>query len=117
MLQIINQDSVDEAKSIMKDKFPTMIEYFLEDAVNYIRSIEEGLKISDHESVEFNAHTIKSSANQLGAEKMSDIAKKIEHLAKEIKGGTGDVQELNALFKELKTSFAQAEPELKKLVG
>jgi HPt (histidine-containing phosphotransfer) domain-containing protein len=117
MLQIINLSSVDDAKSIMKDKFPIMIKYFLEDAVNYISSIEDGLKISDHESIEFNAHTIKSSANQLGAEKMSEIARQMERLAKEIKSGSGDFQQLNTLFDELKNSFAQVEQELKKLAG
>lgn len=117
MSQIINMASVDEAKSVMKDKFPMMIEYFLEDAAMYINSIDEGLKAKDADKVKSPAHTIKSSANQLGADKVSDISKQMENMAKDmLDGGAGDFDQLNALFEELKAAFAEAEPELKKLM-
>jgi HPt (histidine-containing phosphotransfer) domain-containing protein len=116
MSQIINMASVEEARSIMKDKFPMMIEYFLEDAVMYIKSIEEGVVANDASMVKSPAHTIKSSANQMGAEKMSEIAKQMEQIANEmIDGGTADFSQLATLFEQLKAAFAEAEQELKKL--
>ena len=99
MSQIINQEAALEAKATMKDKFPRMVEYFLEDSVMYMKGIEEGLAANDAEKIKSPAHTVKSSAHQLGAEKMSEIAKQIEHMAKDmIDGGAGDFVQLKALF-------------------
>ena len=118
MLEILNHKAAAEAKSIMKDKFPMMIEYFLEDAAMYMNCIDEGLAANDAEKVKSPAHTIKSSASQLGAEKMSEAAKKIEHMAGNISNGdAGDFEQLKKLFDELKAAFDEAQPELKKLIN
>ena len=74
MSKIINHEYLAEARSVMKDKFPTMIEYFLEDSATYINSIKDGLAANDAAQIAAPAHTIKSSAGQLGAEKISEIA-------------------------------------------
>ena len=109
--------SVEEARSVMQDKFPLMVEYFLEDAATYISSIDEGLAANEAEKVQSTAHTIKSSANQLGADKMSDAAKQIEYLARDIMAGnSNDFEELSNLCEKLKEAFNEATPELKKLM-
>ncbi len=117
MSQIINLSSVEDARTIMQDKFPLMIEYFLEDAATYINSIDEGLAANDAEKVQAPAHTIKSSAAQIGADKVSDLAKQIECMAKDIMNSNSqDFQEISSLCKKLKEAFAETEPELKKLM-
>ena len=117
MSEIINLASVEEARSIMQDKFPLMIEYFLEDTSTYMNSINEGLAANDAEKVQSPAHTIKSSAAQIGADKVSNLAKQIEHMAKEIlNGDSQNFEEISSLFEKLKEAFAEAEPELKKLM-
>lgn len=119
MTGILNQESIDEVKSIMKDKFPMMIEYFIEDSHGYIASINEGIEANDLKKIKSSAHTIKSSSNQLGAEKMSGIAKEIEYLSNSMIEGSqsdGDLEKLKALFVDLKDSFSEAEPELKSLI-
>lgn len=117
MLKIINRKSVANVKAIMKDRFPIMVEYFLEDTGVYIKRIDEGISANDAEMVKSPAHTIKSSAGQIGAEKVSEIAKQIEEIAiNMLEGGEGDFKQLHSLFNELKAAFNEAEPELKKLI-
>jgi len=117
MLQVVNQKAAREAKAIMKDKFPMMVDYFLEDVAMYINSIEEGLAEGDAEKIKVSAHTIKSSASQLGVEKMSDISKQTEYMASDIiNGGTEGFEQLKKIFEELKMAAAEAEPALRQLV-
>ena len=117
MPQIINIDSVNEAKSIMQDKFPLMIEYFLEDTEGYIKTMKEGVAESDVEKIKSPAHTIKSSAYQIGAEKMSEIAKEIEEVAGEmIINGENNVDCMVERIQELDQVFTESKSELNKLV-
>ena len=116
MLPIINWDVIDEAKALMQDNFPVMVQYFLEDAASYISTIEEGLAQSDAEKIKSAAHTIKSSSKQLGAEKLSEIAMQIEHSARNIMAeNSGDLAQIHYFFNELKAAFGEVEPALKEL--
>lgn len=114
---IINQAAMEETKSIMQDKFPMMVEYFLEDAKMYVSSIDEGIKSNDVKQVVSPAHTIKSSAFQVGAQKVSEIAKEIEEVASEmLEKDEYDLEKLNELYNQLDSALSEAEPELKKCV-
>lgn len=116
--QIIDLNIVEEAKSVMNDKFPLMIEYFLEDSENYIKSIKESMEANDISQVVSPSHTIKSSAKQLGAIRLSEYAKQVEELSRNISEGTGgDVTDLQDICEKLYEAFAESEPELKKLLS
>jgi len=118
MSQIINNDTIEEVRSVMKDKLPMMVEYYLEDSAVYISSIGEGLASNDVEKIKPAAHTLKSSSAQLGAERVSEIAKEIEHDANNmIENGGSDFSQIKQLFEGLKAAFAEAEPEFKKIIG
>ncbi|MDB2414948.1 Hpt domain-containing protein [Rickettsiales bacterium] len=113
----INWDTIEGAKSLMGDKFTIMIEYFLEDTATYIDAINNGLNSNDIEQVKVSAHTIKSSALQIGADKVSEIAKDMEVISIAIlENSDSDLSKLNSLCENLKDAFSKAEPELKKLL-
>jgi HPt (histidine-containing phosphotransfer) domain-containing protein len=115
-LPSINWESVEEIKSMMNDKFAMMVQFFLEDTVGYLDTINTGLAADDASQVVSPAHTIKSSAKQLGADKLSEFAKKMENLSREISEGEGgDMAELKSLAAQLQDAFNEIEPEFKKL--
>ena len=78
----INKEQLEGAKAILKQRFPIMIEGYIEDVMMYLESIQEGLTQRDLEQVSFNAHTMKSASSGLGIVKVADLAKEIEKLSK-----------------------------------
>lgn len=110
-LETINLSVVEEAKELMNERFPTMVKYFLEDTEMYISEIANAIQNKDFEVAVSPAHTIKSSAKQLGAEKVSDVARQIEHHAREmIDNGGDDFDTLDKLYHELKEEFDAVAP-------
>ncbi len=113
---IINMNTVAEAKSLMNDRFPMMVKYFLEDTQMYLEEIEAGVQKKNVEMAISPAHTIKSSAKQLGAERVSSVAKAIEELCRNIsENGASGFAEFETLYNQLKEEVDIATPELKKL--
>ena len=113
----LNAKTVEESQATMKDKFPTMVQYFIEDTTTYINNIQEGLAEKSASKVKSPAHTIKSSAKLFGASKISELAEKIEHLACDIEEGKEtDLEKVTPVFEELKKAYSEAEPELKSLL-
>ena len=97
-----------EAKETMKAKFATMVTYFLEDAENYISSIGDGIAANQVEKIVSPAHTLKSSSHQMGAIKMSETAKEMEHIAREqSSAGKNDMQPFVEMLPKLKAVFIE----------
>ena len=115
-LETINLSIVEEAKDLMNDRFPTMVKYFIEDTEMYMSEIERAVNDKNFETALAPAHTIKSSAKQLGAEKVSDVASHIEHLAREMIDNNGDdFDALDKLYQELQQEFEAATPLLEQV--
>lgn len=103
---IIDLAAINEAKETMKAKFPTMVQYFMEDSESYIESIREGIAAVSSERIVSPAHTLKSSARQMGAIRMSEIAKLIEMIAREqADANQNNMAPFSELLTLLKTAF------------
>ena len=99
----------------MGDRFPVMIKYFLEDLQMYMEEIARGLKEQNTQVIVSSAHTIKSSAKQLGVDRVSDIAKQIESLCREmIDTNKQEFLSLEELNSKLRNEVILATPELNK---
>jgi HPt (histidine-containing phosphotransfer) domain-containing protein len=107
-LQTIDVKIFNKAKKLMGKKFPLMIEYFTEDTKIYVDEIEKSYKEKRLDLAVRAAHTIKSSAGQLGAKKLSDIAKEIEVLCGALgENKSDDYERLFTLYKQLKSEFSE----------
>lgn len=105
---LIDFNALAEAKEMMKAKFPTMVEYYIEDSANYIALIHEGMKASSVERMISPAHTLKSSSRQMGALRVSAIAKEIEALARDqTSAGTEDIHAFAPLVNALELAFGE----------
>jgi len=114
MTDILDMTAIAEAKAMMKAKFPTMVQYFLEDSESYIASIREGIAAVSAEKIVSPAHTLKSSARQMGAMRVSEIAKDMEALAREqSSAGNNDMQAFAAMLPKLETAFAETKEAFK----
>ncbi len=110
---ILDQTIVEEARAMMKTKFPTMVQYFFEDAEMYLAGVREGIAEKNIEKIVSPAHTLKSSSRQMGALRLSDIAKETEHLARDQVNSGGDIQVFVSLLAQLEQTLAETKAAFK----
>lgn len=79
---LLDEDMVEQARAILKNKYATMISTYLENAKQNITAIETANNAEDISGMIRPAHSLKSSSKQMGAIAISDCAKEIELLAK-----------------------------------
>ena len=84
----IDIDTITGLKEIMGDAFGLIISTFINDTGKLVKSLAELKKLNDLEVFTRNAHSIKSSAANLGALKLSSIAANLE-----ADGKSGDIAE------------------------
>src|SRR2546422_10344193 len=80
----IDGEALARLRRIGKEKLlHDMIDLFLQHAPNWISTAPAGQQTGDFESLERAAHSLKSSAGNMGARAVQELARKIEHLAEE----------------------------------
>ena len=80
-----------------------MIDLFLTHSIERLDQIREGISTGSSEQAETGAHTLKSSAGNVGAQRVQRLAQDAESLAEE-----GKLDELEALFPSLEEEFQAA---------
>jgi HPt (histidine-containing phosphotransfer) domain-containing protein len=111
---LLDTSVMQETKAVMRDKFPKMVEYFLEDANTYINSIVQGVAERKLEAIIPPAHTAKSSSRQMGAMRMSVIAKAIELTAREATDNSA-VATIEQFLPALKEAYARTHEAFKQV--
>jgi HPt (histidine-containing phosphotransfer) domain-containing protein len=113
--EIINIEALDTARNLLGERFSVIIKYFLEDTEVYLAEIAKGLKEKNIRIIFSSSHTIKSSAKQLGIDRLSDVAKQTESLSLEMMdSGNQAWEDLERLYNKLKNELDKAIPELNK---
>ncbi len=80
-----------------------MIDLFLAHATDRVDQIREGLSKGDADMAETGAHTLKSSAGNVGASRVQGLAQEAETLAEE-----GNLDKLQGVFPRLESEFDEA---------
>ncbi len=78
--KLFDKKSYESAKNLMDDKFSIMVGYYISDTQQYINDIKRAIDNKDVKAIIQPAHTIKSSSFQIGAIKVSILAKEMEEL-------------------------------------
>jgi HPt (histidine-containing phosphotransfer) domain-containing protein len=105
-MPLIDKASFEEARSMMKAKFPAILQYFLEDAEGYIGAIRKGVAAGKSVEIFPSAHSLKSSSRQLGAIRLSELAKELELLARnQVESGKEEMRPLGDLLANLEQTF------------
>ena len=113
--EIINIQALDTARHLLGDRFSIIIKYFLEYTEMYSSEIAKCLKEKNILIISSSAHTIKSSAKHLGIDRVSEVAKQMEILCREIIDSNNQNWEmLEKLYNSLNKELEKAIPELNK---
>jgi len=113
IIELIDNEILEGARNIMKDKFSLMIEHYIEDTNNFLIDITDALDVGDIKTIILSAHSIKSSSQQTGAIKVSSIAADIEDLAKE---GSVEKEVLQKMFGQLEEAYNKVLPEYNNII-
>ncbi len=87
---IIDYKMLDEARTLLKDKFDLLLDCYIEDVENFIKDIQDAAVSRKIEKMVLPAHTIKSTSKRMGALRLSDVAKDIELAAREAANANQD---------------------------
>ncbi|MCB1559560.1 MAG: response regulator [Xanthomonadales bacterium] len=99
---------IDDLRDIMGAEFNTLIAVFLEDAPKAILKLEAAATAVDLDALVGPAHSLKSTSANLGGMQMSELAKRIEHGARQ-----GQLSDPSADVALLAAEFARVETALK----
>lgn len=104
---VLDSALVNEAKALMQAKFPQMVSYYIEDTEGYITYIEKALADNNTEGLIPPAHTAKSSSKQMGALRLSAIARTIELEAREAVSLKQSPRQIGLLLEKMKQTFIE----------
>ncbi|MES9961385.1 MAG: ATP-binding protein [Sedimenticola sp.] len=109
-LEVIDQEVVAELYEIMAEDFTSLLEVFLDNSPESLDLIEKSIREGDCSRAILPAHSLKSSSANVGAMRLSGLAKKMEAAARK-----NDLATLEGGIMELREAYDQAERELQGL--
>lgn len=77
-MQTINHDVFNALKEMMMDIIGELVNVFIEDSYKLLEEIEAGINTQDTALIVKAAHTLKSSAKNMGADKLAHYSLEIE---------------------------------------
>ncbi|HEY7774748.1 MAG TPA: Hpt domain-containing protein [Marinagarivorans sp.] len=101
MTEVINSAVIDELKDLLAEGFGVLVDRFIADGQTRINKIEQALAEQDVDVVYAEAHGLKGSCRNVGAEQMADYCGQLEAM--------GQVQNLagaEPIFSAVVTNFA-----------
>jgi len=98
-----NLESFETLKSNMGSIMPELINIFIEDSQKSLQQIQSGIEASDTKQINSAAHSLKSSASNMGARLVSELSAKIEE------------KSTNALHEDLPSLYEQVNTEMNRV--
>lgn len=91
-----------------------LIDIFLEEAPKHLETMERALEEDAPDDLRIAAHTLKSSAGQLGAKGLAEQAKDLEAIGEggDISGAADEVQEARSTFDSVREELEAYRQEL-----
>lgn len=105
---LLNPSIIQEAAELMGAKFPQILSYFLEDSAAYVADMHAALASGNLQGLILPAHSLKSSAKQMGADRLSYHARELEHAAREAEKKPADPSALSTLLASLEQALADS---------
>ncbi len=111
-----DEDIFYQTSSLLKDELAIAIDEYLEDAVSYIRGIEQGISDENISIIARNSHTLKSNSKNFGLMAVSHAASNINNLCEQTLEKKYLLKHAQKGLSDLKQSFSEGEIWLKKLL-
>ncbi len=103
----LKSEMIAELKDILADDFDMLVDSFIEDAERRMQLLADAVSRSDSGVIRNEAHSLKGSSLNLGAELLPQLCS-----AMETKGKENDLTDSENLFKEIEAEFARVKSEL-----
>ncbi len=107
---VLDAKVLKELRDVVEEDFPAIIRGFVGHAPTLMRELDEGLARDDVARLVRPAHSLKSSSATVGAMAVSELAKTVEHAARE-----GDMGAASRGVVEMRVALADALRELEAL--
>ena len=111
---------VESARNILKDKYDDMVGVFINNSLEYIEELSKALEENNIEALIRPSHTLKSTCRQMGAFKLSELAKNVEHTAKTMQQGEQSLETVKGLkvsIASMKMTLSETKTALEKLAA
>lgn len=79
----IDTATIDMLQEILEDGFPGLLDTYIDDSSAKIRSLKGALSDADADLVRRNAHSLKGSSSNLGANPMAELCLRVEQRARD----------------------------------
>ncbi|AVP95899.1 hybrid sensor histidine kinase/response regulator [Ahniella affigens] len=108
----IDNRLVSDLMEIMGAEFAELVRVYLEDTPKALSQLERAAQTNDVESLIAPAHSLKSTSANLGALRLSEMAKRLEHGAR-----MGELGEPSLLVAQIYNEYQRAAQQLRQLIG
>jgi HPt (histidine-containing phosphotransfer) domain-containing protein len=113
---ILNADVIGRLRELQAATDPSLMsqifESFIKDGTERIRILKNAIVDHDAEAVRKTAHALKGACNTIGAQRMADIALRLETMGA---ASTAETQALSTLAMQIESEFEQVKTELARI--
>ncbi len=102
--EVIQNEILLELKEILAEEFPQLVTTYLEDATQRIDRLQHAIANSDAPGVKLEAHSLKGSSVNIGANGLADLCAKME-----TQGENCELAQAPELFNEIRSEFVVTE--------
>lgn len=98
----LDREVLQTLQEVMEDQFPTLINTFITDSDERIRSLQKALATRDGEAVRRQSHSFKGSCHNIGAKCLAQLCQEMED-----RGREGDLDGLERQLVDIQQEFHQ----------
>lgn len=103
----LNREVLSELRELLAENFNELIDRYLLDSKTRFAILERAIASSDFKTIQYEAHGIKGSSRNMGANQLASIMDKIEHL-----GQDSQPQDVAALLAHAQAEYARVVSDL-----
>ena len=117
MSKDVDEDTVREVQDLMGEKYPNLVDTYLESGRKHIEKLRESYGANDVLAIARAAHPMKSSSGNMGLVALAGYAHSLEHKAREmVDGDVTNIGVLEPFITNVEVGFQKGEAFLKSLV-
>lgn len=113
---MVDHGALDQIRFLMRDRFPMIVQKYIETSPAYIADIETGISRRNARLVAESAHPLRTSSLAMGARGVAALADRIELLAKALPEQGGHFDPLAPLLGSLKAAFEVTSAEFREIL-
>ncbi len=108
---VLDRETLEELFDIMEAEATGLLQEYLDNAPTLLEDIDQAVGEGDAVALVLPAHSLKSSSANVGAVKVSELAKKLEFMGRE-----NNMGEAKATWKRMQNAYIEAEQALKGVI-